>query len=776
MGGFISTPVLNNTQTPTVLNFILQEMFRRSDLVDIYSIADPKRCNKYIVSGANALQKLFVKIRINPVKSSDGILYFQSLDGITKGAPKDVRDKQKENCLELSFFFIRIFQIFGAITLSMFDNTIPITDPSFEQVKSSNTNKRGIFLRQGNFNSSFASTGQPKKSSWFGFGGDLKPTDRGFYIMNGPFKILNYYISKPDGGTYSSDSMSFPGFSTMSLDQNTLYNITKGPDGQVSGRTLIENAKPKIKYTYMRDSNPHILTANMVIDGIDEYKITLQNYEKDGQSVSIQTAPEIFRTFAGDNPVSIGQGYPQTKTKSLPTVLQAMFEDAGVQIFGQIATSTIKILRKLNYLTGSPDTDTNISGTHIMIPGSQENKESPVIIFRDSTNIPPTGEDSKKLTVSIYATLKIESPIRDITDGSYQYRLLVSFSDSKVKPPEAVDYINLPSHKTSTFISYSKEGEPKSERNDMKIPVYLESVFQNIINRRDSNNSNKESTRLRDGLAKPYNSEDIPGNLRIKKLWNALAKDPPIKSYCIARAVQLLSVDAIRGKMLSSSYSSACALSFAYQKDGSIPSPDKKLSDVYAMHSLATLFWTDLDKSIPKMQDEEKYKNFLKFMKMNLEKYRSLDETPQPEKMSLIGEKPGGVCKDRSGARLEVQNDVVIKLKTVISSLINQQNEHVSAGMKVIELLFDMNSILNKKVFAINPEVLRGGMPEVNRIAGIARDLLMKYYSGCESTYNNGLTILYQSDQQRPLKAVKADGTPVGISSEVPSTLSSLKE
>ena len=51
MGGFVSTPVLNDIQTPTVLNFILQEMFRRSDLVDIYSISDPKRCDKYIVTG-----------------------------------------------------------------------------------------------------------------------------------------------------------------------------------------------------------------------------------------------------------------------------------------------------------------------------------------------------------------------------------------------------------------------------------------------------------------------------------------------------------------------------------------------------------------------------------------------------------------------------------------------------------------------------------------------------------------------------------------------------
>jgi hypothetical protein len=54
-------------------------------------------------------------------------------------------------------------------------------------------------------------------------------------------------------------------------------------------------------------------------------------------------------------------------------------------------------------------------------------------------------------------------------------------------------------------------------------------------------------------------------------------------------------------------------------------------------------------------------------------------------------------------------------------------------------------------------------MPEVNRIAGLARGIHMKYYSGCESTYRDGLKILYQSDIQKPLTALKADGTQIVI-------------
>ena len=74
-------------------------------------------------------------------------------------------------------------------------------------------------------------------------------------------------------------------------------------------------------------------------------------------------------------------------------------------------------------------------------------------------------------------------------------------------------------------------------------------------------------------------------------------------------------------------------------------------------------------------------------------------------------------------------------------------------------MLFDMPSITQRKVFAFNPTVMAGGMPEVNRIAGEARTVLMSYYSGCESTYRDGLKMIYQADEQRPLIALNPDGT-----------------
>ena len=73
MGGTFSAPA-TGTQTQDILNFILKEMFSRADLVDMYSLADSARCKKFIVVAADALENLFVKIRLYPQRDKQGIL------------------------------------------------------------------------------------------------------------------------------------------------------------------------------------------------------------------------------------------------------------------------------------------------------------------------------------------------------------------------------------------------------------------------------------------------------------------------------------------------------------------------------------------------------------------------------------------------------------------------------------------------------------------------------------------------------------------------------
>jgi len=741
MGNFVSAPV--NTNAPAVLNFILREMFRRADLIDIYSLADKDRCSRYVVAGADALEQLFIKINVHPERGKDGALYFQSLDGLRTAMPRALVEKQRTYCIELSFFFIRIFQIFGALTLSMFDTTIPVGEPvEVIPVKAAATQSK--FLQSSNF----FKAPPPPRSSWFG--GAL--TDASFYIRDGSYKILNYHLYKPEGGLQSREPMRMEGF-PLFIAQDGLYTILA--DGK---RTVEPDPHPKILYSYVRNSSTFTLTATINISGLDpEYTVQLANFTSNGNpSPQVTTRAETLKSYAGEKPSSLGNGYPETRGKPLPAVLATMFDDAATKILGPVTFTPIKFLRQMRYLSGTANTDSAISGTHIFFPGSQENSTTPRIIFRDSTNL---GGAQQKTTITIRASVKISEPKSNVLDGSYSYSVTIDFSNVQVVPPEAQQILDFKQYRTANFIAYSATSPPKSERTDMTIPQYLESTFQAIIQSKDeSGNTGIRYTRA--GLPKPYNSDNIPEDLRIKTLWGALAKDPPIKSHCVARAVQLLSVDAMRGNMTPQAFSSVCRLTFPYQKDGSLPMPNQKVSSEVGLHSLATLFWNQFEQAMPTLQDSDSYKRFLQFLQSTMGK----DSSIQPGKMSDIKEKAdSSICtSERADTRLKLPNNLARTLKGVTDALIDQQSAHINEAMNIIYMLFDMDSITNSKIFAFNPNIMAGGgMPEIERIAGLARKLLMNYYQGCEITYQSGLKIISDYNKVESLVAVKLDGTAV---------------
>jgi len=125
MGAFASS-IRGNPNPQDVkmmLNTILQDMLGRADLIDLYSLADPERCRKYVVVGAKALEKLFSKINLQPRKGPDGAIYFQKMETIQRANP--MGEQQVVLCKELAFFYIRIFQIYAALTLSVIDSELP---------------------------------------------------------------------------------------------------------------------------------------------------------------------------------------------------------------------------------------------------------------------------------------------------------------------------------------------------------------------------------------------------------------------------------------------------------------------------------------------------------------------------------------------------------------------------------------------------------------------------------------------------------------------------
>ena len=149
-GGFFNSlfgisiqTVQQSRDTSDLLNKILRWMLSESSLLDFYALASTDECKNYVVFTAKNLNELFNKINVHPVRDSEGSISFgyfleptvassNSLTGddsqLYFRSLKDLKDrkgtyevKQQELCYDIAFYYIRILQVFAALSLSVLD-------------------------------------------------------------------------------------------------------------------------------------------------------------------------------------------------------------------------------------------------------------------------------------------------------------------------------------------------------------------------------------------------------------------------------------------------------------------------------------------------------------------------------------------------------------------------------------------------------------------------------------------------------------------------------
>ena len=106
-----------------IVNMVFDYMVRKTTLRELYALANPSECKKYIFLTADALDVLFKKIELEPREKAKGTIYFQKVEELTKPATSDdPRGRQRKViCLKLAFLYVRIFQIFASLALSVLD-------------------------------------------------------------------------------------------------------------------------------------------------------------------------------------------------------------------------------------------------------------------------------------------------------------------------------------------------------------------------------------------------------------------------------------------------------------------------------------------------------------------------------------------------------------------------------------------------------------------------------------------------------------------------------
>lgn len=746
--------------TKTILNSILKQMFLRADLIDMYSLADPERCKRYVVVAADALDKLFIKHMIYPERKEKGTIYFQSLDGFAKDLPADVRQEQNRNCLALAFFFIRIFQIYGALTISILDSELPTIDPVEELGRPAGVKPVTRFIRPPGFEG-FAPAGRPKSTGWLGFGGTWEPSLTKGSVQRGgefssryekyiipdasPYKILNKYLSTPYSGYEDTSPLKFTDDNAIQLIQDTLYDFDT-PDGR---RKVKDVPEPRIIYSFKDVDTNRIITARLEIVPSSDIQVKISDAKIGGQQArSPVFEGSLVPRYPGDKEPEV----PQTNEK-LPQLIKSLLEKAIEEILGD-RYSTVLFLKNVGLIRSTTDRFVPIEGTRISLenPSSFMRGSTVPFVYQDEAKI-----DGEKKTLKIRASLDIKRAIDPVSkERTYAVRIL--FDKLKTEPAELAEYLEVEKFKERKFTARSDTAQPTSD-SSQTIPAFLQEKFDELLKKIKTEGLTRGGIQYtRAGLPKPYDSDRINPAFKIKDLWTALAKDPPVKAHCIARAVQLLSVAGIKGAMGEGVYTSACRTRFAYVKDKSLPETGQPIIKSHGIKSLALLF---IDKLLPdgtpKVADAPEVGDMIRKFKRFFERLPDEPSGDPAGGIDAIVDKSMEFCVGHWDEKIYMPGSVAGELRAKASSLIQRQMRHVDAAMRILFRLFDQKKAQEGSM-ALGPEVLRGGMEALDKLATDARNLLIAYYADCEKTYTEGLQIL--NSNKDSLRYGSADAPP----------------
>ena len=151
MGGAISTSrgitrqqLLQSTQNSRdFTNKLFQVMITKLTPEDFMKLSKSQTCSSFIFLMADSIGKMFDDLRIRPKRDRDsGVVLFQKVDTLRAQTAES-----RQLCLIIAYFYIRIFQIFGALAMTIIDD--PSAGAALGVLKyNPNPVARGLFGRQ----------------------------------------------------------------------------------------------------------------------------------------------------------------------------------------------------------------------------------------------------------------------------------------------------------------------------------------------------------------------------------------------------------------------------------------------------------------------------------------------------------------------------------------------------------------------------------------------------------------------------------------------------
>lgn len=234
-----------------------------------------------------------------------------------------------------------------------------------------------------------------------------------------------------------------------------------------------------------------------------------------------------------------------------------------------------------------------------------------------------------------------------------------------------------------------------------------------------------------------YGERKVPSPLQTGDLWSIFTDRKYTKAHCVARAIQLVSSQALEKSVPPAIYSSICKEKFM-SSSGTLPGLGQPITKEKGIFVLNQLFYDQLQQITPIVSVETKPKHEA-LKKLMAQVFLN---PPGTQMESITDKSSKDYCDDkgRKGKLVAIQNkDTIVALRGHVQEMLLQQLSHTADVVKLLKELF----ILEKGVaVTLNPNIIKGGLPAVNIIADKARGLLFNYYKNCEARYQAGVAVI----------------------------------
>ena len=650
-GGITRIQLLKGTEkTREIMDITLDFLLKNLQLRDFYSLSNPERCRKYVLFTANMLYSKFIQFKIAPTVDKSGTIMFRSVQDLTN--PPDMKSdpsksetlEQQSLCLKLAYFYVRIFQIYGALALTLIDESI--------EQKGQIKYARGILQAPG---TDIYSAAAPLHKYTIGttkdmrvmFGGSLFDIKNKFSPIPpsqigslGLFQCLHSILYTPIGvGAYDHDrGQGYDRGQDYGTRQEYAIKFIAESDGDMPVSAIL-----RILGSKQRRDSKFIQNGELELQSGRENKIIIK--------------------IIAEAIIGIGEQY-----------------------------NTINILFQDNF---------NIRKGGISNVGN----------FGDIRHI-------FKFSVIGQREVEQQYPITILNWGSIIDRKQISVENTI--------------HKFISRIWRMTEMKPTGATMD------TDKTFTEI--------------------------DRVDPHLKIQPLIDGLTRKRKF-AHCVGRALQLLSSTPIFSSKTDSGIESRiCDVKFSKEY---IDTPiDAPLYESASILSLANLFYDLIQTGSPRVTfGQESLQEYIKFVKEmsviftgnathDIQDIQKGEE--QIFKKISSSERDRAICGSSRGPLVIGNEFAKNEIYPIVQSLFRRQLVHASNCSKILIQLFDIQQKKDNFNIRIHPNVMTKGIPEIDRIMKMTRNMLIKYYGDCEADYVAGMTLIKgKSEPDKSDKPIK---------------------